>query len=270
MATFHSNKNIKDFLESIDNSELKELMLQMAVEDPEFEEIANMTGAEIRYYILNHYLKNQPLKNPEHIWVAKVAKKYDFYPKDIEGALKLNEYKGALNKKRCGINACVIGIGNFDDKFLQKIKIFARKSDDQRIGFAIIGIGEKMLFVQYLFVLPEHRKNGVCSMFIEELKDNLKDRTLVLGTNNSVMLRLLHNRGFKVKGIMGDGKNGELELHFKHCSHKYECGCGKKSCLEMGLEKCEEDFCDNESCRHYYKNRNDNCDCGKCGYCLDP
>ncbi len=54
---------------------------------------------------------------------------------------------------------------------------------------------------------------------------------------------------------------------YKSCSHKYECGCGKQSCLEMGLEKCEEDFCDNESCRHYYDHRNDNCDCGMCGYC---
>ena len=53
----------------------------------------------------------------------------------------------------------------------------------------------------------------------------------------------------------------------EHCSHKFECGCEKQSCLEMGLDKCDEDFCDNESCRHYYNHRNDNCDCGRCGYC---
>ena len=54
---------------------------------------------------------------------------------------------------------------------------------------------------------------------------------------------------------------------YKSCSHKFECGCGKQSCLEMGLDNCDEDFCDNESCRHYYDHRNDNCDCGRCGYC---
>ena len=266
MATFHIPKNFKNFLEDIDNSDLKELMVKMAVEEPEMEAFANLSGSEIRYEILKHILKQEPLENPDHIWVAKVAKKYDFYSNEIEAALKTNEYKSKQND----FNACVIRIGDYDDKFIQEVEIFCKGTDDQRVGFAIFGIGIKMVFVQYLFVLPEHRKNGLCSMFIEQLKDNLGDRTIVLGTNNSVMLRLLHNRGFKVKGIMGDGKNGELELHFKHCSHKYECGCGKKSCLEMGLEKCEEDFCDNESCRHYYDHRNDNCDCGKCGYCLDP
>ena len=60
---------------------------------------------------------------------------------------------------------------------------------------------------------------------------------------------------------------GWIDEDYKDCSHKFECGCGKQSCLEMGLDNCDEDFCDNESCRHYYNHRNDNCDCGRCGYC---
>jgi len=53
------------------------------------------------------------------------------------------------------------------------------------------------------------------------------------------------------------------------CNHRWECGCGKPSCLEMDGEDCD-DECSNEGCRHYYDHRNDNCDChGKdCGYCV--
>ena len=63
------------------------------------------------------------------------------------------------------------------------------------------------------------------------------------------------------------GEKDYKDYEAKSCSHKFECGCGKQSCLEMGLDKCDEDFCDNESCKHYYNHRNDNCDCGRCGYC---
>ena len=203
-------------VENIDNNDLKALVVKIAKEDPEFESLTSLTGPELRYEFLKIQLKPKQLKNPDSIWVAKVAKKYDFYPKEINAALKMNEYKCEKNKKRCGIAACVIRIGDYDDKFIQEVQIFCKNNDDDRVAFAIVGIGKKLLFVQYLFVVPEHRKNGLCSMFIEELKDNLGDRTLILGTNNPVMLRLLHKRGFKCKGKMGDGSNRELEMHFKH------------------------------------------------------
>ena len=210
-------KNISEMAkiaENLDNKDLKRLIVEMAKEDPEFEEIACLTGPEIRYEFLKVQLKHQQLKDPDNIWVAKVAKKYDFYPKEINSALKTNEYKCELNKKRCGINVCVINIGDYEDTFIQKVEMLYYKN--QPVAFVIIGIGKKMLFVQYLFVLPEHRKNGLCSMFIKTFKDNLADRTLILGTNNPVMVRLLHNKGFKCKGKMGDGSNKELEMHFKH------------------------------------------------------
>ncbi len=55
------------------------------------------------------------------------------------------------------------------------------------------------------------------------------------------------------------------------CEHKWECGCGKKNCLEMNGEECDDIMCDNEECRHYYDHRNDNCDCmdTNCSYCKD-
>ena len=56
--------------------------------------------------------------------------------------------------------------------------------------------------------------------------------------------------------------------------HRWECGCGKSSCAEMGLEDCTDDdyhesLCMNEHCRHYYDHRDDNCDCDDtgCPYC---
>jgi len=55
------------------------------------------------------------------------------------------------------------------------------------------------------------------------------------------------------------------------CEHKWECGCGKKTCMEMNGEECDDIMCDNEACKHYYDYRNDNCDCmdTNCPYCND-
>jgi len=66
----------------------------------------------------------------------------------------------------------------------------------------------------------------------------------------------------------------------KTCDHKYECGCDKQYCAECVEIHIEEDmddddkkrssrFCEDESCRHYYAHRNDNCDCDgwDCGFC---
>jgi len=60
------------------------------------------------------------------------------------------------------------------------------------------------------------------------------------------------------------------------CNHRWECGCGKLSCVEMGLEDCQDEdvcqeLCENEQCRHYYDHRNDNCDCDskECPYCKE-
>ena len=66
----------------------------------------------------------------------------------------------------------------------------------------------------------------------------------------------------------------------KTCDHKYECGCDKQYCavcVEIHIEEDMDDddkkrnsyMCEDESCRHYYAHRNDNCDCDgrDCGYC---
>ena len=66
----------------------------------------------------------------------------------------------------------------------------------------------------------------------------------------------------------------------KNCDHKYECGCDKQYCavcVEQHIEEAMDDdekkrnsyLCEDESCRHYYAHRNDNCDCDgrDCGFC---
>ena len=61
----------------------------------------------------------------------------------------------------------------------------------------------------------------------------------------------------------------------KSCKHIYECGCDKDYCDSCKEEMGEEDdelnisWCDDEGCKHYYKNRNDNCNCAgiDCGFC---
>tara|TARA_Y100000310_G_scaffold334853_1_gene415535 strand:- start:24 stop:812 length:789 start_codon:yes stop_codon:yes gene_type:complete len=51
------------------------------------------------------------------------------------------------------------------------------------------------------------------------------------------------------------------------CDHLFECGCDKKTCMEIHGEPCEDSLCDDEECKEYYDYRNDNCNCGGCGYC---
>ena len=56
----------------------------------------------------------------------------------------------------------------------------------------------------------------------------------------------------------------------KTCGHKYECGCGKPTCMELEEEECNDmGLCSNEDCKHYYDHRNDNCNCNgtDCLYC---
>lgn len=57
----------------------------------------------------------------------------------------------------------------------------------------------------------------------------------------------------------------------KNCDHKYECGCDRIYCEDCAIknETDDLDFCDDESCKHYYSYRNDNCNCDgyDCGYC---
>lgn len=66
----------------------------------------------------------------------------------------------------------------------------------------------------------------------------------------------------------------------KNCDHKYECGCDRQYCdvcVEQHIEENMDDdekkrnsyLCEDESCRHYYAHRNDNCDCDgrDCGFC---
>ena len=66
----------------------------------------------------------------------------------------------------------------------------------------------------------------------------------------------------------------------KNCDHKYECGCDRQYCavcVEQHIEEAMDDdekkrnsyLCEDESCRHYYAHRNDNCDCDgrDCGFC---
>lgn len=65
------------------------------------------------------------------------------------------------------------------------------------------------------------------------------------------------------------GEEEEEESSWKDCGHKYECGCGKSTCMEMDNENCADTLCENEYCKHYYDHRNDNCDCrgSDCPYC---
>ena len=56
----------------------------------------------------------------------------------------------------------------------------------------------------------------------------------------------------------------------EECGHRFECGCGKPTCMEMDGEECDDiELCSNEGCKHYYDSRNDNCDCNDkdCPYC---
>ena len=56
-----------------------------------------------------------------------------------------------------------------------------------------------------------------------------------------------------------------------NCGHKYECGCDKVFCADCAIknETDDLDWCDDETCKHYYAYRNDNCTCrdNGCGYC---
>jgi hypothetical protein len=57
----------------------------------------------------------------------------------------------------------------------------------------------------------------------------------------------------------------------KKCEHKWECGCEKEYCGDCLIAIEEGDFvmCEDESCKHYYSYRNDNCNCNdrNCGFC---
>ena len=70
-----------------------------------------------------------------------------------------------------------------------------------------------------------------------------------------------------------NGNNGCWCLDYvdvKECGHRFECGCGKPTCMEMDGQECDDiGLCSNEGCKHYYDSRNDNCDCNDkdCPYC---
>lgn len=57
----------------------------------------------------------------------------------------------------------------------------------------------------------------------------------------------------------------------KNCEHKYECGCDRAYCEDCATKNENDDLdqCDDESCKHYYSYRNDNCNCDgdECGFC---
>jgi len=54
------------------------------------------------------------------------------------------------------------------------------------------------------------------------------------------------------------------QIKMNTCEHKYECGCNKEYCAncveEYNKEGLYQRMCDDESCKHYYSNRNDNCE----------
>ena len=95
-------------------------------------------------------------------------------------------------------------------------------------------------------------------------------------TNEKLMTQIgINNKRIEELKEQNDRKDAEiarltglLTRGRKSCNHIWVCGCDKVICNEC-IVNPDEPFCENESCCRYYENRNDNCSCNDCEFCIN-
>jgi len=125
--------------------------------------------------------------NKEEDCIIRIANKYDFYKLEILStiiAIKNFKY-GIYKNKKPEIKLLQSGDwADFEEIIGFYIKCYAHST------------GSCML--EYIFILPEYRRKGAFTSFIENLKEDEDD--IWINTRNPDMVRAVNKLGFKCNG----------------------------------------------------------------------
>lgn len=125
--------------------------------------------------------------------IVRISDYYDFYPKEILTtmvSMKLHNY------------------GTYKNKRPEKELLIIR---DNIVGFYIKGYCQKTgnCMLEYIFILPEFRRNGIFTNLIQTLK--AQEDEIWIDTDKPEMIRCLNKLGFKCNGKCLNNK----ELSFR-------------------------------------------------------
>ena len=124
--------------------------------------------------------------NKEEECIIKIAIKYNFYKYEIPlTILRIKNFKyGIYKNKKPEIKLLQSGDwADFEDIIGFYIKCYGHKYGECKLEF--------------IFILPEYRRQGAFTSFIENLKEDEDD--IWINTNNPVMVRAVNKLGFKLK-----------------------------------------------------------------------
>ena len=79
------------------------------------------------------------------------------------------------------------------------------------LGFAALFDNGKYYFLDNLYVLPEHRREGTALEIVSEIVSNHTDKPIKLIANNPYAIKIFSSLGFEE-----DGRNGKYQKYIKH------------------------------------------------------
>ena len=78
--------------------------------------------------------------------------------------------------------------------------------DNEVLGFAALFDNGKHYFLDNLYVLPQHRNEGVAREIVREIVSNHTDKPILCIANNPYALKIFCSLGFKEVGKLGKYK----------------------------------------------------------------